>query len=68
MTKIEVISQKASKNLIFGKYGHFLTVFGQENPRFWIFPREPLLTHAERHLGEDFRKFSIKKKWQKLKL
>ena len=28
MTKIEVIGQKPSKNWIFGKNGHFLTVFG----------------------------------------
>ena len=30
MTKIEVIRQKPTKNLIFGKNGHFLTVFGQK--------------------------------------
>ena len=30
MTKIEVIRQKPSKNWIFGKNGHFLTVFGQK--------------------------------------
>jgi len=34
MTKIEVISQKPSKNWIFGKNGHFLTLFGQKNPQF----------------------------------
>ena len=34
MTKIEVISQKPSKNWIFGKNGHFLTVFGQKWPIF----------------------------------
>ena len=30
MTKIEVIGQKPSKNWIFGKNGHFLTLFGQK--------------------------------------
>ena len=30
MAKFEVISQKPSKNWIFGKNGHFLTVFGQK--------------------------------------
>ena len=60
MTKIEVISQKPSKNWIFGKNGNFLTLFGQKNPQFRIFPRILLLTHASRYLGEDFRKFSAK--------
>ena len=60
MTKIEVINQKPSKNWIFGKNGHFLTLFGQKNPQFWIFLRVPLLTHTSRHLGEDFKKFSAK--------
>ena len=60
MTKIEVISQKPSKNWIFGKNGNFLTLFDQINPQFLIFPRVPLLTHTSRHLGKDFRKFSAK--------
>ena len=60
MTKIEVISQSPLKNCIFSKNGHFSTLFGQKNPQFWIFPRVPLLTHASRHLGEDFRKFLAK--------
>ena len=60
MTKIEVISQKPSKNWIFGKNDHFLTLVGQKNPPFWIFPRIQLLTHASRYLGEDFTKFSAK--------
>ena len=60
MTKIKVISQKPPKNWIFGKNGHFLTLFDQKNPQFWIFPQVQLLTHASRHLGEDFRKFSAK--------
>ena len=34
MTKIEVISQKPSKNWIFGKNGHFLTLFGHKFPNF----------------------------------
>ena len=37
MTKIEVISQKPSKNWIFGKNGHFLTLFGQKFPNFEFF-------------------------------
>ena len=34
MTKFKVIIQKPSKNWIFGKNGHFLTVFGQKIPNF----------------------------------
>ena len=60
MTKIEVISQKASKPGFLAKKGHFLTVFSQENLRFWIFPRVKLLVYTRKHLGEDFRKFSVK--------
>ena len=37
-------------------FSHFLA----KNPRFWIFPWVPLLTHAGRHIGEDFRKFWAK--------
>ena len=37
-----------------------MAIFGPKNTQFWIFPRVPLLTHARRHLGEDFRKFSAK--------
>ena len=33
MTKIEVISQKPSKNWIFGKNDHFLTVFGPKRAK-----------------------------------
>ena len=51
---------KTFKKLYFSKNGHFLTVFGQKNPQFWIFPQVPLLAHASRHLREDFRKFSAK--------
>ena len=32
----------------------------EKNPKFWIFPQIPLLIHARRHLGEDFRKFWAK--------
>ena len=60
MTKIEVDSQRPSKNWIFGKNGHFLTLFGQKNPQFRIFPRVPLLAQTGRYLEEDFRKFSAK--------
>ena len=58
MTKFEVIRQKPSKNWIFGQNGHFLSLFGPKSPQFRIFPRVPLLTHASRHLGDNFRKLS----------
>ena len=51
---------KTFKKLDFWQKWPFLTLFGQKNPPFWIFPRVPLLTHASRHLGEDFMKFSAK--------
>ena len=38
----------------------FSTLYGQKIPNFDFFPQVPLLTHASRHLGEDFRKFSAK--------
>ena len=60
MTKIEIISQKPAKNWIFGKKWPFFDTFWPKNPEYWIFPRITLLTHASRHLGEDFRKFSAK--------
>ena len=44
MTKIEVISQKPSKNWIFGKNGHFLTVFGQKRAKNDFFFKNPLGT------------------------
>ena len=37
-------------------FWHFLA---KKNP-VWIFRQVPLLTHASRYLGEDFRKFSAK--------
>ena len=37
MTKIKVISQNLQKNCIFGKNGHFLTVFGQKILDFEFF-------------------------------
>ena len=58
MTKTEVISQKPSKTGFLEKMTVFLTLFGRKNPQFWIIPRIPLLTHASRHLGKDFKKFS----------
>ena len=51
---------KTLKNWIFGKNGHFSTLFGQKNPQIWIFLRVPLLIHASRHLGEEIKKFSAK--------
>ena len=56
MTKIEVISQNLQKT----KKLPFFDTFWPKNPQFWIFPLVRLLTHASRHLGEDFRKFSAK--------
>jgi len=44
MTKIKVISQKPSKNWIFGKNGHFLTVFCQKWPIFEFFSKNLLGT------------------------
>ena len=43
-------------------------IFWPKNPWFWIFPWVPLLAHARRHIGEDFRKFSAKTNDKKLKL
>ena len=60
ITKIEVISRNLQKTGFLAKNDHFLTLFGQKNPQFWIFPQIPLLAHASRHTGEDFRKFSAK--------
>ena len=60
MTKIEVISQNLKKLDFWQKMTIFDT-FWPKIPNFWIFPRVPLLTHASRHLGEDFRKFSSAK-------
>ena len=54
MTKIEVISQKPSKKLDFWQKWPFFDRFWPKNPRFWIFPQVPLLTHARRHTEEDF--------------
>ena len=58
MIKIEVISQKPSKQDFWQKIAIFDT-FWPKNPTFWVFPQVPLLTHASRHLGEDFRKISL---------
>ena len=60
MTKIEVISQKPSKNWIFGKNGNFDTFLPKKIPHFGFSHGLPLLAHARRHIGEDFRKFSAK--------
>ena len=56
----EVCLSQNLQNWIFDKNDHFLTLYGQKNPQFRIFPRIPLLKHASTHLGEDFRKFSAK--------
>ena len=56
MTKIEVISQNLKKTRFLAKMA-ILLLFGQKNPQFWTFLRVPLLTHASKHLGEDFGKF-----------
>ena len=44
MTKIKVIGQKPSKNWIFGKNGHFLTVFGPKWAKIEFFFKNPLGT------------------------
>ena len=60
MTKIKVINVKTFKKTGFlAKMAIFYT-FWPKNPQFWIFPWEPLIKHASRNLGEDFRKFSAK--------
>ena len=59
MTKIEVISQKPSKNWIFGKNGHFLTVFGQKWPIFEFFSKirlEHFFTLPKPYLTAKFQK------------
>ena len=59
MTKIEVISQKPSKNWIFGKNGHFLTVFGQKWPIFDFFSKirlEHFFTLPKPYLTAKFQK------------
>ena len=59
MTKIEVISQKPSKNWIFGKNGHFLTVFGQKWPIFEFFSKIRLkhfFTFPKPYLTAKFQK------------
>ena len=43
MTKIEVLSRKPSKNWIFGKNDHFLTVFGPKWAKMKFF-KNPLGT------------------------
>jgi len=39
MTKFEVITEKPSKNDIFGQNGHFLTVFGQKRAKIEFFSK-----------------------------
>ena len=59
MTKFEVISQKPSKNRIFGKNGHFLTVFGQKWPIFEFFSKirlEHFFTLPKPYLTAKFQK------------
>ena len=59
MTKIEVISQKPSKNWIFGKNDHFLTVFGQKWLIFEFFSKirlEHFFTIPKPYLTAKFQK------------
>ena len=59
MTKFEVISQKPSKNWIFGQNGHFLTVFGQKWPIFEFFSKirlEHFFTFPKPYLTAKFQK------------
>ena len=39
MTKFEVISEKLSKNGVFGQNGHFLAVFGQKTAKIDFFSK-----------------------------
>ena len=58
-TKIEVISQIPSKNWIFGKIGHFLTVFGQKWPIFDFFSKirlEHFFTLPKPYLNAKYQK------------
>ena len=59
MTKFKVISQKPSKNWIFGQNGHFLTVFGQKWPIFEFFSKirlEHFFTFPKPYLTAKFQK------------
>ena len=59
MTKFEVISQKPSKNWIFGQNGHFLTVFGRKWQIFDFFSKirlEHFFTFPKPYLTAKFRK------------
>ena len=59
MTKFKVISQKPSKNWIFGQNGHFLAVFGQKWPIFEFFSKirlEHFFTFPKPYLTARFQK------------
>ena len=59
MTKFKVISQKPSKNWIFGQNGNFLTVFGQKWPIFEFFSKirlEHFFTFPKPYLTAKFQK------------
>ena len=59
MTKIEVISQKPSKNWISVKNCHFVTVFGRKWPIFEFFPKirlEHFFTFPKPYLTAKFQK------------
>ena len=59
MTKFKVISQKPSKNWIFGQNGHFLTVFGQIWQIFEFFSKirlEHFFTFPKPYLTAKFQK------------
>ena len=67
MTKIEVISQKPSKNWIFGKNGHFLTVFGQKWPIFEFFSKirlEHFFTLPKPYLTAKYQKKLMNGYWE----
>ena len=60
---------KTFKTGFLPKNDHFFTLFGQKIPNFeFSHGYLPLLAHASRYLGEDFRKFSAKTNDKKLKL
>ena len=71
MTKIKVISQKPSKNWIFGKNGHFLTVFGPKWAKneffskirlehFFTFPKPFLTAKYQKKLMQGFRDIPLR--------
>ena len=67
MTKNEVISKNPSKNCIFRKNGHFLTVFGQKWPIFEFFSKirlEHFFTLPKPYLTAKYQKKLMNGYWE----